>query len=67
MKTVFFQGELEEIYMIQPDGCQVFRKDVYVCTIQKLLCGFNQSFRQWYKRFDSYIIKFGYIRSFCDW
>ena len=43
VKTVFLHGELEEIYMTQPDGCRVPRKDVYVCTLQKSLCGFKQS------------------------
>uniref|UniRef100_A0A0D2ZRS5 Reverse transcriptase Ty1/copia-type domain-containing protein n=1 Tax=Brassica oleracea var. oleracea TaxID=109376 RepID=A0A0D2ZRS5_BRAOL len=67
VKTVFFHGELEEIYMTQPDGYRVPEKDDYVCTLQKSLCGFKQSLRGWYKRFSSYIIKLGYIRSPYDW
>ena len=53
--------------MTQPDGYRVPEKDDYVCTLQKSLCGFKQSLRGWYKRFSSYIIKLGYIRSPYDW
>ena len=45
VKTVYLHGELEEIYMTQPDGCRVPEKDDYVCTLQKSLCRFKQSLR----------------------
>jgi len=34
-----------------------------VCKLRKSLYGLKQSPRQWYKRFDSYMIKLGYIKS----
>ncbi|KAL6181625.1 hypothetical protein ACLB2K_048276 [Fragaria x ananassa] len=49
--------------MTQPDGFQVPGKEDYVCKLKKSLYGLKQSPRQWYKRFDSYMIEIGYIRS----
>lgn len=67
VKTAFLHGELdEEIYMTQPDGFQVPGKEDYVCRLKKSLYGLKQSRRQWYKRFDSYMIELGYNRSEYD-
>ncbi|KAJ4715159.1 Retrovirus-related Pol polyprotein from transposon TNT 1-94 [Melia azedarach] len=67
VKTAFLHGELEEeIYMTQPDGFQVPGKEDYVCKLKKSLYGLKQSPRQWYKRFDSYMIEIGYTRSLYD-
>ncbi|KAJ4729013.1 Retrovirus-related Pol polyprotein from transposon TNT 1-94 [Melia azedarach] len=64
VKTAFLHGELEEeIYITQPDGFQVPGKEDYVCKLKKSLYGLKQSPRQWYKRFDSYMIEIGYTRS----
>ncbi|KAJ4718466.1 Retrovirus-related Pol polyprotein from transposon TNT 1-94 [Melia azedarach] len=64
VKTAFLHGDLEEeIYMTQPDGFQVPGKKDYVCKLKKSLYGLKQSPRQWYKRFDSYMIEIGYTRS----
>lgn len=67
VKTAFLHGELEEvIYMTQPDGFQVPGKENYVCKLKKSLYGLKQSPRQWYKRFDSYMIQIDYSRSLYD-
>ncbi|XP_027171542.1 LRR receptor-like serine/threonine-protein kinase FLS2 [Coffea eugenioides] len=67
VKTAFLHGELdEEIYMIQPDGFHVSRKEYYVCKLKKSLYGLKQSPRQWYKRFNGYMIELGYNRSQYD-
>ncbi|KAG7558728.1 Integrase catalytic core [Arabidopsis thaliana x Arabidopsis arenosa] len=64
VKTAFLHGVLEEeIYMTQPDGFQVPGKEDHVCKLNKSLYGLKQSPRQWYKRFDSYMMELGYIRS----
>jgi transposase InsO family protein len=64
VKTAFLHGELEEeIYMTQPDGFQVPGKENHVCKLRKSLYGLKQSPRQWYKRFDSYMMQLGYNRS----
>ena len=64
MKTVFLHGELEEvIYMDQPVGFIVPGKEDFVCKIKKSLYGLKQSPRQWYKRFDSFMLSHGFKRS----
>ena len=61
VKTAFLHGLLEEdICMTQPQGFVVLNKEDYVCKLKKSLYGLKQSPRQWYKRFDSYMIQLGY-------
>jgi hypothetical protein len=67
VKTAFLHGELEEtIYMHQPDGFIVEGKEDHVCQLRRSLYGLKQSPRQWYKRFDSFMIRHGYTRSSYD-
>ncbi|CAL1399156.1 unnamed protein product [Linum trigynum] len=49
--------------MTQPEGFEVPGKEDYVCKLKKSLYGLKQSPRQWYKRFDSYMLELGYSRS----
>ncbi|CAL8989938.1 unnamed protein product, partial [Prunus brigantina] len=57
VKTAFLHGDLEEeIYMSQPEGFKVAGKENWVCKLQKSLYGLKQSPRQWYKRFDRFMI-----------
>ncbi|KAE8712086.1 cytochrome P450 71A9-like [Hibiscus syriacus] len=63
VKTAFLHGDLEEqIYMQQPEGFTQPGNEHLVCRLKKSLYGLKQSPRQWYKRFDSYMIKIGYNR-----
>ncbi|KAL5858125.1 hypothetical protein ACOSQ3_005583 [Xanthoceras sorbifolium] len=67
VKTAFLHGELEEtIYMQQPEGFEIEGKKDHVCLLKKSLYGLKQSPRQWYKRFDSFMIGHGYSRSQYD-
>ena len=67
VKTTFLHGELEEqIYMSQPEGFSVSGKEDYVCLLKKSLCGLKQSPRQWYKRFDAFMISHDYVRNQYD-
>ncbi|GKC05160.1 transposable element, partial [Tanacetum coccineum] len=67
VKTAFLHGDLEEeIYMSQPEGFVVQGKEDYVCKIRKSLYGLKQSPRQWYKRFDSFMVQHGFSRSAYD-
>ncbi|KAE8681185.1 Detected protein of unknown function [Hibiscus syriacus] len=52
----------EQIYMRQPEGFTQPGNEHLVCRLKKSLYGLKQSPRQWYKRFDSYMIKIGYNR-----
>jgi hypothetical protein len=67
VKTTFLHGELEEqIYMHQPEGFKIQGKEDQVCLLKKSLYGLKQSPRQWYKRFDTFMIGHGYSRSEYD-
>ena len=67
VKTAFLHGELEEeIYMDQPEGFIVPGKEKFVCKLKRSLYGLKQSPRQWYKRFDSFMIAHGFKRSAYD-
>ena len=67
VKTAFLHGELEEtIYMTHPEGHFVKGKEDYVCKLIKSLYGLKQSPRQWYKRFDKFMLSHGYLRSTYD-
>ncbi|KAL4304503.1 hypothetical protein GQ457_10G014750 [Hibiscus cannabinus] len=54
--------EEEQIYMQQPEGFTQSGDEHLVCKLKKSLYGLKQSPRQWYKRFDSYMIQIGYKR-----
>ena len=65
VKTTFLHGDLEEgIYMQQPKGFKEPDKEDYVCLLKRSLYGLKQSPRQWYKRFDSFMVTHGYMH--CD-
>ncbi|GKV28505.1 hypothetical protein SLEP1_g37549 [Rubroshorea leprosula] len=67
VKTAFLHVELEEwIYMSQLEGFIVSGKEDHVCLLQKSLYGLKQSPRQWYKRFDNFMVKSRFTRSNYD-
>nr|GEZ73733.1 retrotransposon protein, putative, Ty1-copia subclass [Tanacetum cinerariifolium] len=64
VKTEFLHGNLEEvIYMRQPPRYEQGNK---VCLLKKSLYGLKQSPRQWYRRFDEYMLSNGFKRSSYD-
>ncbi|GJY20035.1 retrovirus-related pol polyprotein from transposon TNT 1-94, partial [Tanacetum coccineum] len=61
VKTEFLHGNLEEvIYMRQPPGYEQGNK---VCLLKKSRYGLKRSPRQWYRRFDEYMLSNGFKRS----
>ncbi|RWR77058.1 Retrovirus-related Pol polyprotein from transposon TNT 1-94 [Cinnamomum micranthum f. kanehirae] len=67
VKTTFLHGDLnEDIYMTQPDGYKVADKEHLACKLKKSLYSLKQSPRQWYKRFDKFMIGQKYTRSSFD-
>jgi len=42
---------------------KVARKKKLVCRVEKSLYGLKQSLKQWYKRFDKFIVGRGYTKS----
>ncbi len=64
VKTAFLHGNLEEnIYMTQPEGFQDPEKKEYACLLKKSLYGLKQSPRQWYKRFDAFMVSIEFTRN----
>ncbi|KAH9668944.1 hypothetical protein KPL70_021590 [Citrus sinensis] len=67
VKTPFLHGNLEEqILMAQPEGFECKGKEDYVCLLHKSLYGLKQSPRQWYRRFNNFMVSKGYHRSRYD-
>eukprot|EP00253_Pinus_taeda_P026021 PITA_26021 len=67
VKTTFLHGDLnEEIYMEQPKVFVRGRSRRLVCKLRKSLYGLRQSPRQWYKKFDSFMVSQNFIRSEYD-
>ncbi|KAG8488772.1 hypothetical protein CXB51_016789 [Gossypium anomalum] len=67
VKTTFLHGKIDEdIYMQQPEGFTVSEKEDYVCLLKKSLYGLKQLPRQWYKRFDSFMISHDFKRNSFD-
>ena len=52
--------------MEQPEGFIISRKEDFVCELKKSLYGLKQSPRQWYKRFDTFMLSQGFKRSDYD-
>ena len=67
VKIAFLHDDLEEeIYMQQPEGFEVKGKENLVCKLKKSLYGLKQALRQWYKKFDSFMMSHGYNRTSSD-
>ena len=67
VKTAFLHGDLEEkIYMEQPERFTIKGKEHLVCRLKKSLYGLKQALRQWYKKFDSFMVEHGFSRSAFD-
>ena len=67
VKTAFLHGDLEEeIYMHQLEGFEEKGKENLVCKLKKSLYGIKQALRQWYKKFDSFMMSHGYNRTSSD-
>ena len=67
VKTIFLHSDLdEEIYMKQLEGFKVFGKENYVYKLEKSLYGLKQSLRQWYNKFDAFMLAYNFARSSYD-
>jgi hypothetical protein len=67
LKQHFLHGSLDEtIYMRQLPGFEVEGQCDKVCLLKRSLYGLKQSPRQWYIRFDDYILSKGFKKSCYD-
>ena len=67
VKTAFLNGDLEEeIYMTQPEGCEVPGQEDKVCKLRKSLYGLKQAPKQWYEKFDSSLVQNGFVVNLSD-
>jgi hypothetical protein len=61
VKTTFLNGDvLENVYMAQPKGFAMKRKEHMGCHMKKSIYGVKQASRQWYLKFDETIRNFGF-------
>ena len=57
VKTTFLHGDLDkEILMEEPQGFKVKGKENMVCKLKKSINELKQAPRQWYKKFDSFLM-----------
>ena len=63
VKTTFLHGRLQkEILMAQPEGYVCPKHPDHVYLLKKSLYGLKQSLRQWYLRFDEFMVSYGFMR-----
>ncbi|GJT70449.1 retrotransposon protein, putative, ty1-copia subclass [Tanacetum coccineum] len=64
VKTAFLNGHLsKEVYMEQPEGFVNQKYPNRVCKLKRSIYGLKQASRQWNKRFDDEIKKFGFTQN----
>lgn len=68
VETIFLHSKSqEEIIMQQLEGYVVYEKEDYICLLKKSLYSLKQSPRQWYLRFDSFMITHTFERCNYDY
>nr|GEU53461.1 retrotransposon protein, putative, Ty1-copia subclass [Tanacetum cinerariifolium] len=64
VKTTFLNGYLsKEVYMEQPEGFVNLKYPNRVCKLKRSIYGLKQASKQWNKRFDDEIKKFGFTQN----
>jgi len=66
VKSAFLNGDLEEVYIEQPDGFILGNDPNLVCRLKKDLYGIKQAPRDWYYRLDKYLHQQGFSKRSAD-
>jgi hypothetical protein len=66
VKTTVLNGELNEIYMKQPDGFVAPEQGNKVCRLRKSLYGFKLAPKQWHEKFDRTLTSVGFVVNKAD-
>ena len=67
VKITFLNGDLEEdVYVDQPRGFSMEGESQMVCKLKTSINGLKQAFRQWYIKFNTIIISFGFKENTID-
>ena len=66
VKLSFLNGELEEVYIEQPEGFLLSDKEDSVYRLKKALYGLKQAPRAWYARLDGYLHQQGFKKGSAD-
>ena len=64
--TAFLNGNLEEVYMAQPEGFVSAGAEHLVCKLKKSIYGLKQSPRCWNTALDKHLKSIGFAQSNCD-
>ncbi|URE11047.1 hypothetical protein MUK42_18867 [Musa troglodytarum] len=63
VKIAFLNGNLEEVYMIQPEGFMSKDNPDKVCMLLRSIYGIKQAFRSWNIRFDEAIRSYDFVKN----
>ena len=66
MTAAFPNGNLEEVYMAQPEGFMSKGQEHLVCRLKKSIYGLKQSLRCWNTTLDAHLKKTGFTQSNSD-
>ncbi|GJW40238.1 zinc finger, CCHC-type containing protein [Tanacetum coccineum] len=61
VKTIFLNGDLEEVYMKQPEGFVMPGNEHKVCKLVKSLYGLKQAPKQWHQKFDEVVLSSDFL------
>ncbi|GJW50379.1 zinc finger, CCHC-type containing protein [Tanacetum coccineum] len=66
VKTTFLNGDLDEVYMKQPEGFVMPGNEHKVCKLVKSLYGLKQALKQWHQKFDEVVLSSGFLLNQSD-
>ncbi|GJZ94301.1 zinc finger, CCHC-type containing protein [Tanacetum coccineum] len=66
VKTTFLNGDLEEVYMKQPERFVMPGNEHKVCKLVKLLYGLKQAPKRWHQKFDEVVLSSGFLLNQSD-